>query len=628
MLYGDVEKCMQDLQESITCCEKWIDICGNQQQLIKKYSSRPNWKLDTETIFAENEAFIQRCKELMEICEGQLQFARKGKNQRMPIFGGVQGATYTNNLLELEKSFNKNLQKIAALKYDILDVKNTQWHDDYGQLFKEDCKSLEMTIHNIISLAFKNVSTVSDAVELLENFDTLAKRPLVRDFVHRKAADMVYKLFAQEIKEVEDTFESQGKKAPPMPFSHPKHAGLAIWAYSLIVRLDRARNAVRNLHFVPESNLQKEALDKYQKVSETLDQFIEGLCFRNWTDEMQHLDQQAIENRLEKDYILTWSQDSHNELPAAVSHPLFTKSKKSGLLESGFDAELHKVIVEGTYWHKIFLIGMVSLPNNVNKLLQRKETLRVLRENVMLIVRDYNNIKHTISDSETALFAEHLGALEMQISPGIRKFNWTSTADFFVNSVRKDCKMVYEQVKKFQNNVQKIQSEFDKIGRTTLANVEKNLYNLPDFVTQQENALKQKEGEFTAAFNRVSREVMDTYELFIRKRPNIQEEWLKFMTDLDSRLALALKQSVKTTLLYFGKHIMGDKGSESDLVAIFNVYTILEVSPRDDKWNIIHEPTHDTLKVELEAFMRKIIKVTRVVPRIERVFRENREACI
>jgi hypothetical protein len=41
------------------------------QGMIKKYSSRPNWTLDkNETIFAENEAFIQRCKDLNEICEG------------------------------------------------------------------------------------------------------------------------------------------------------------------------------------------------------------------------------------------------------------------------------------------------------------------------------------------------------------------------------------------------------------------------------------------------------------------------------------------------------------------------------------------------------------------------------
>jgi dynein heavy chain len=53
-------------------------------------------------------------------------------------------------------------------------------------------------------------------------------------------------------------------------------------------------------------------------------------------------------------------------------------------------------------------LGIISLSYNVNKLLQKKEALRILRENVMLIVRDYNNIKMTISDDQTKLFAEHL----------------------------------------------------------------------------------------------------------------------------------------------------------------------------------------------------------------------------
>lgn len=64
--------------------------------MIKKHSPKADlWDLDKdETIFAENEAFIQRCRDLMEICEGQLQFARKGANQVMPKFGGVMGDTY------------------------------------------------------------------------------------------------------------------------------------------------------------------------------------------------------------------------------------------------------------------------------------------------------------------------------------------------------------------------------------------------------------------------------------------------------------------------------------------------------------------------------------------------------
>ena len=70
MLTGDVEKCLSDLEESIECCKQWKIICTETQELIKKYtpqinisrnSSRRNWVSD-DTIFAENDAFIQRCK--------------------------------------------------------------------------------------------------------------------------------------------------------------------------------------------------------------------------------------------------------------------------------------------------------------------------------------------------------------------------------------------------------------------------------------------------------------------------------------------------------------------------------------------------------------------------------------
>lgn len=108
------------------------------------------------------------------------------------------------NLLQLKSMFEKYLQNISNLDYDILDVKNTKWHDDYGQVFKDQIKNLEIIYQNIIALAFKNISTVPDAIEMLENFDSLAKRPMIKDYVQKKAAEWVYKLFIDEVKEVED----------------------------------------------------------------------------------------------------------------------------------------------------------------------------------------------------------------------------------------------------------------------------------------------------------------------------------------------------------------------------------------------------------------------------------------
>lgn len=43
-----------------------------------KYSTAiPVWDFDPSTIFAEVNAFKQRCQDLIEVCEGQMQFASK-----------------------------------------------------------------------------------------------------------------------------------------------------------------------------------------------------------------------------------------------------------------------------------------------------------------------------------------------------------------------------------------------------------------------------------------------------------------------------------------------------------------------------------------------------------------------
>ena len=93
-------------------------------------------------IFAENEAFIQRCKELKEVCEGQLQFALKGASCRMPVFGGSRSKEWTTSLTGLKEIFEGFLKKIKELDYDILDVKITKWHDDYSSIFKEKVKKV------------------------------------------------------------------------------------------------------------------------------------------------------------------------------------------------------------------------------------------------------------------------------------------------------------------------------------------------------------------------------------------------------------------------------------------------------------------------------------------------------
>jgi len=80
---------------------------------------------------------------------------------------------------------------------------------------------------------------------MLVNFNKLVKRPYVKDFAHKNSAEMVLKLLKDDIKEVEDTFEISQKKTVLMSISHPKHEFLAILAFSLIIRTNKAKKLLK-----------------------------------------------------------------------------------------------------------------------------------------------------------------------------------------------------------------------------------------------------------------------------------------------------------------------------------------------------------------------------------------------
>jgi len=193
----------------------------------------------------------------------------------MPKFGGKRGKEYTQSLNVLKEKFDHSLERIRNLTYDILDVKMTQWHDDFGQVYKEEVKEIEIFYTTIIQLTFRHVSTCGDAVEMLENFQQLSKRNSIQEYVYSKAATSVYNMLIAEIKDVETMFDHGiSKNRPPMPVSHPKYGGLAIWAQSLICRIDMAHQAFENMYFIPTSPLAEESGEKYKKLRSQLDNYI------------------------------------------------------------------------------------------------------------------------------------------------------------------------------------------------------------------------------------------------------------------------------------------------------------------------------------------------------------------
>lgn len=96
-----------------------------------------------------------------------------------------------------------------------------------------------------------------------------------------------------------------------------------------------------------------------------------------------------------------------------------------------------------------------EIPYDAMMINAQREKLRVLHENVLLVVRDYNRIVLALDDStkrkgddrkgpreasERLLFHDRLKYLDRRIWPGLEKFTWKSdkaALDLFVKEARK-----------------------------------------------------------------------------------------------------------------------------------------------------------------------------------------------
>ncbi len=105
---GAVEASVKKLNESIHCGEEWKRCYRRCVRLIDRSEKDRKWDFDESRIFAQIDAFVQRCRDLMEISEWRMQFTYivlvPGTDERVsaiPSFGGSRGVDIQKSLEDI-----------------------------------------------------------------------------------------------------------------------------------------------------------------------------------------------------------------------------------------------------------------------------------------------------------------------------------------------------------------------------------------------------------------------------------------------------------------------------------------------------------------------------------------------
>ena len=128
-------------------------------------------------------------RDLQEVCQFKRQFAPA---TTIPAFGGTRGPEVAKSISDIQASmrgtliilgycpaavpltmqpvqagFGKLVARLQSVDYNILDVRNMAWYDDFSA-FRSGVRSLEVRLSNVMQLAVDSAGSLSAHVELLE----------------------------------------------------------------------------------------------------------------------------------------------------------------------------------------------------------------------------------------------------------------------------------------------------------------------------------------------------------------------------------------------------------------------------------------------------------------------------
>ena len=622
---GDVQESIEKLRECIACGEAWQKEYNKTKAAISNSPKAHNWNFPSESgIFAQIDAFVQRCKDLDEVCQGKIQFSPRSKSE-LPIFGGLHGNDIVRSILGVGQQFELHMAKMRSVKYNVLDVKVTQWHSDFN-VFKQSIKDLEVMMGNVMNQAFDNTTTLKDAVELLEAFELLSTKENVKRSLDKKT-EHVIGLFMSQLHMLRQQFDKQNTNPPVHP-SEPTFAGAAAWARGIRDLLESLWGHLKkSRHWLPSVRQWPEARSSYEQFIAVLGQYIERK-YNEWYTSLQSLDHTLLNEKLEqklmvKSKIVTDIPDHRN--PGAA-----TKDTKHHLANN-FDHDLLRLFNEVRLWGKFDGINIPYVAHDIAG--QQMEKLRVIREGVGMVVRLYNsmiddlaeNEKRLFSEAEIAmdsssmprfverrLFSDHIKKLDRRIAPGLFKLNWTSknVKEWFISNWTDACLDTAKIVMAYKQGMAIVKQQCRLIANTQLVLIEKNvIYEDGEFEAKQKLHREIVKTSLKSAHAAIAKAMKNLHESFGGQPPEVEREWRSLQYLVDKKVENALRDTAKRSLLDLSRAINGDSRTEPQ--PIFSVHVVLEKSTK-----IEFSPSIISLTEMVNKVSKYLLMTIKTVPRL------------
>ncbi|XP_071050357.1 dynein axonemal heavy chain 2 isoform X2 [Onthophagus taurus] len=524
-------------QTCIETCIKYIQIYTLVSECHTKHTELP-WDLDKAPIFNHLDSYIQRCKDMIEICEAMITFGRFDEIEVIPKpkFGGSRGEEFEMWCEKIEAMLLESIEDVEAVQHLILNVQTSAWYDEILK-FRGRMKDIEIVIENLVNSVFEQITTVEDGVEAMGAFFNYIHRDTLKGLFERKTL-FIYHIFRAEI---QNTKLDLVEEMEDYPARFPYYAGRAMMVECKKSNLKIMRKILDAAAWLPSCSIADEVFMQYDHLMSSIDELRISI-YRSFVSSLG------------------------DDVLARLNVTLMCRSvTKPGLIECNVD----RVIINTIFELKCWLNMGYEVPPHVVPLAKREETIRFIYENVLSVVMDYNKIITSLSETERLLFKQLLYSLEKKIAPGLSQLTWaTDVCDEYIA----ECSACTSDLQEFLDDYKtcnlKIVSICERICDTPMINLQiSQAMQLSQLVEDMHLYRNKVIEELVVHYQDIARYIIVVYEGFESHIANMADEWIKYMCRFDHLLEEAVKVCVRNSLqnMYEALHGDGTTGPNSVL---------------------------------------------------------------
>ena len=509
-------------KESVEKINRVLNVCRALKSdyymyyaLSKTQCEHNPWMADRGNMFKRLDLFITRCEDLLHLCRTAQQFEKL----ITVVIGGIAGAALTQDSETIAKEFDKALNKMKELTYDVLDVQITKFEEDITR-FSVSVKELETRVAKVLGLGFEECDTISKGFKLVDSFGDLLERDFVQADLEAKQLELI-RIYAEELKQVQELFTrdrtGSASKAkfferdgPPLYINMPPVSGALAWVQGLRRRLEEPMRSLMPVLRIMEDT------DEVKDVKRMFDSIIKVL--REYEDMMFD----------------AWQGGVDTTLGEKLTLPLITRDPKSQEIEVNFDLQLTKLLSECKY----FVMQKKKIPDVAQQLFDGAETFRVHTANLTLVKNKYNEMLRIMLDVEKPLLKGSMKAIDKVLDRGLKVLVWKSPnpeKDAFITEalglVEEAYKMLHE-IKKNMNKVNEILAGWVSLPFMTRLSINKT-YNPSAYMEEHSRFLETRTKDITEGIKKIHEYVKESNEcLKVSKGAPAWRAYVEFMNNI------------------------------------------------------------------------------------------------